>query len=196
VPAGLPSELLQRRPDVLAAEQRLAAQTARIGVAKALRWPSLSLTGSAGFASNDLSDLTDSDTSIFNIGVNIFQPLFNAGQNKARVEVEIARTEQLLNAYEFTVNQAFREVEDSLIAITTYRAETAARDMQLKAARNATTLSRARYNGGVTSYLEVLDTERSLFNAEISATSTRRERLTAVVNLYKALGGGWVEEEE
>ncbi len=120
------------------------------------------------------------------------QPLFNAGQNKARVEVEVARTEQLLNIYEAIILQAFREVEDSLVAIRTYRAESAARQMQMRAARNASMLSRARYNGGVTSFLEVLDSERSLFTAEIAASATRRARLTSVVDLYRALGGGWV----
>ena len=165
-------------------------------MAQALRWPSLSLTGSAGYLSEDLSGLNDGDNSIFNISANLVQPLFNAGKNKQRVEIEIARTEQLLNQYEFTVLQAFREVEDALVAVRTYRDESAARQFQMRAAQNAAMLSRARYNGGVTSYLEVLDTERSLFRAEISASATRRERLSAVVDLYKALGGGWVPPEE
>lgn len=196
VPAGLPSELLTRRPDILAAERQLAAQTARIGVAEAARWPSLSLTGSAGYFSNEASDLFSGDSSIFNIGANLFQPLFNAGQNKARVDAEIARTEQLLNQYELTILQAFREVEDSLVAVRTYRDEYNAREMQMNSARNAATLSRARYNGGVTSFLEVLDIERSLFRAEIAASATRRARLTSLVDLYRALGGGWVPPPE
>ena len=160
VPAGLPSELLQRRPDVLAAEQQLAAQVARIGVAQALRFPQLSLTGSAGLASNDLSELIDSVASIWNLGANLLQPLFTGGKNKQRVEIEKARAEQLLKQYELTVLQSFREVEDALVAIRTYRDEGLAREMQTRAATNAAMLSRARYNGGVTSFLEVLDTER------------------------------------
>lgn len=195
VPAGLPSELLKNRPDISEAAQLLAAQTARIGVAQALRWPSLSLTGSAGYFSNEASDLFNGDNSIFNLSANLFQPLFNAGQNKARVEVEVARTEQLLNQYELTVLQAFREVEDALTAIRTFRDESAAREMQSRAARNAAMLSRARYDGGVTSFLEVLDSERSLFAAEIAASAARRERLTAVVDLYRALGGGWIVQQ-
>jgi len=191
VPAGLPSELLQRRPDVVATEQALAAQTARIGVAEALRWPSLSLTGSAGLISDELSGLNDGDSSIFNVGANLFLPLFTAGKNRRRVEIEVARSEQLLNVYEFTVLQAFREVEDALVAIRTYRDEYAARERQVSAASNAAKLSRARYNGGVTSYLEVLDTERSQFQAEIAASAIRRARLVSVVDLYRALGGGW-----
>ena len=196
VPAGLPSELLMRRPDILAAERQLAAQTARIGIAQAQRWPSLSLTGSAGYFSNEASELFNGDSNLFSVGANLFQPLFNAGQNKARVEAEIARTEQLLNQYEITVLQAFREVEDSLVAIRTYRAEYAAREMQMNSARNAAMLSHARYNGGVTSFLEVLDSERSLFRAEIAASAIWRARLTSIVDLYRALGGGWVPIEE
>lgn len=194
VPAGLPSELLERRPDVRAAEQLLAAQTARIGVAEALRFPSLSLTATAGYASTELSQLTDSNLQIWNIGANFVAPLFNAGQNKRRVEIEIARTEQLLNEYELTVLQAFREVEDALASIRTLRDESAARELQVRAARSAAFLSRARYFGGVTSYLEVLDTERSLFDAELAASAVRRAQLVAIVDLYKALGGGWVPE--
>jgi len=196
IPVGLPSELLERRPDVRAAEQLLAAQTARIGVAEALRFPSLGLTASGGLASNDLSDLTGSDAGIWNVGANIFAPLYNAGQNKRNVEIEIARTEQLLQQYEFAVLQAFREVEDALVAVRTLDDESAAREMQTRAARNAAFLSRARYDGGVTSFLEVLDSERSLFQAEISASSVRRARMVAIVDLYKALGGGWIPETE
>lgn len=192
VPAGLPSELLERRPDVRAAEQSLAAQTARIGVAEALRFPSLSLTATAGYASTELTQLTGSNLQLWNIGANFFAPLFNAGQNKRRVEIEIARTEQLLNQYELTVLQAFREVEDALVAIRTLGDENAARQMQVRAARSASFLSQARYFGGVTSYLEVLDTERSLFRTELAASAVRRAQLVAVVDLYKALGGGWL----
>jgi len=192
VPTGLPSELLERRPDIRTAEQSLAAQTARIGVAEALRFPSLSLTATAGVASSELSDLTDSNATIWNIGANFFAPLFNAGQNKRRVEVEVAITEQLLNQYELTILRAFQEVEDALAAVRTLRAERIARDFQIEAARSAAFLSRARYDGGVTSYLEVLESERSLFRTELSYSAVRRAQLVAVVDLYKALGGGWV----
>lgn len=196
VPAGLPSELLERRPDIRAAEQSLAAQTARIGVAEALRFPSLSLTASAGYASTELSSLTDSNLQLWNLGANFFAPLFNAGQNKRRVEVEVARTTQLLNQYELAVLKAFQEVENALAAVRTLRDERAARDMQIRAARSAAFLSRARYNGGVTSYLEVLESERSLFRTELSYSIVRRSQLVAVVDLYKALGGGWSPESE
>ena len=120
--------------------------------------------------------------------------MFNAGRNRNRVEIEQARTEQALLAYEQTVQRAFREVEDALVAVRTYRAEHAARSRQVAAARSAAMLSRARYDGGVTSYLEVLDTERSLFSAELAESQTLRLYLDAVITLYKALGGGWNPE--
>ncbi len=191
VPAGLPSELLQRRPDVLAAEQQLAAQTARIGVAKALRWPSLSLTGSLGLASNDISDLLDSDSKIWSVGADFFAPIFNSGKLKRQVEIEVARTEQLLNQYELTVLQSLREVDDALAGIRTYRDESMARRRQVAAARSASDLSWARYNGGVASYLEVLETQRALFRSELESSITYRRQLVSIVQLYKALGGGW-----
>jgi multidrug efflux system outer membrane protein len=194
IPAGLPSELLQRRPDVLSSEALLAAQTARIGVAEAARWPSLSLTGAYGLESSELSDLTAGGSEFWNVGAGFLAPIFNGGRNKNRVEIERARTEQALLAYQQTVQRAFGEVEDSLVAVRTYRDEHAARKRQVEAARSAARLSRARYNGGVTSYLEVLDTERSLFGAELAESQTLRLHIDAIIRLYKALGGGWNPE--
>jgi multidrug efflux system outer membrane protein len=193
IPAGLPADLLTRRPDVWSAEQDLAAQTARIGVAEALRWPSLSLTGTLGLASPELSDLLDGDD-IWDVSGSLFAPLFNGGRNLRRVDIERARTEALLNQYELSVLVAFQEVEDALVATRTWADEHAARLRQVTAARSASMLSRARYNGGVTSYLEVLDSDRSLFAAELAASETLRSQLVSVVDLYKALGGGWDPE--
>jgi multidrug efflux system outer membrane protein len=193
-PAGLPSELLQRRPDVIAAENLLHAQFAQIGVAQALRWPSLSLTGALGLQSQELSDFTSGTT--WNLGASLVGPLFEFGRNKRRVEVERARTEQAILDYEATVLEAFREVEDALVAIRTLRQEYEARLAQATAAQEARRLSRARYDGGVTSYLEVLDIERSLFSSELDASRTLQEHLSAIVDLYAALGGGWDPEEE
>ena len=195
VPAGLPSELLERRPDVRVAEQQLAAQTARIGVAEAIRFPSLSLTGSLGVASDELSGFFSSDNKTWGLSAGLIAPVFNAGRNKRRVEVEVARSEQALLNYEQTVLQALREVEDSLVAVHTYEREVLARENQEKAAASAAMLSRARYDGGGTSYLEVLESERSLFRAELLASSTHREQLVSFITLYKALGGGWVPQE-
>jgi multidrug efflux system outer membrane protein len=196
IPAGLPSELLERRPDVRQASQQLASQTARIGVAEAMRFPSLALTGSLGLASDDLSGFLSSENKVWGISANLFGPIIDAGRNKSRVEAERARTLQLLNNYQLTVLTSFQEVEDALIEIRTFRTEAEAREAQVTAALSASTLSRARYDGGVTSYLEVLESERSLFRAELLASSTRREQVVSIVSLYKALGGGWSTEEE
>jgi multidrug efflux system outer membrane protein len=196
IPAGLPSELLERRPDVRQASQQLAAQTARIGVAEALRFPSLSLTGTLGLASTELDDFFSSSNKAWGLSANFLGPVFDAGRNKSRVEAERARTEQLLKNYELIVLRAFQEVEDSLIDISTYRDEALARQNQVTAARSASELSSARYNGGVTSYLEVLESDRSLFRAELLASSTKRLQLVSIISLYKALGGGWLTDEE
>jgi multidrug efflux system outer membrane protein len=196
IPVGLPSELLQRRPDVRQAEQELAAQTARIGVAEALRWPSLSLTASLGLASAELDDFLSSDNKAWGVSANLLGPIFDAGRGKSRVEAERARTDQLINAYQLTVLQALQEVDDSLINIATFRDEAEAREQQVASANSAASLSRARYDGGVTSYLEVLESERSLFRVELAASETRRAQVVSIIELYKALGGGWATEEE
>jgi len=194
IPAGLPSELLERRPDIRQAEQALAAQTALIGVAQAQRFPSLSLTGTFGLVSNELSNFVDSDNTAGAFGVDLVGPIFDAGKRRSQVEAERARTVQLQRQYEQAIIEAFAEVEDALIALETLQDELAARTAQVVAAQSASNLSRARYNGGVTSYLEVLESDRSRFRAELSESSIRRERLVALVNLYKALGGGWTPE--
>jgi multidrug efflux system outer membrane protein len=196
VPAGLPSELLQRRPDILAAERRLHAQTAIIGVAEAARFPSLSLTSAAGVKSTTLGETTDVNF-FWNLGANVLGPIFNAGKNKRRVEVERARTEQLLNQYEQIVLNAFREVEDALVGVETYRLENEARLRQVDAASGALEVAEARYEGGLTSYMEVLDLQRSLFGSQLQATEALQLHHSSIVQLYMALGGGWsVEEDE
>lgn len=196
VPAGLPLSLLERRPDILAAEQQLAAETARIGIARAQRLPSLSLTGSFGYSSRDLSDLVESDSESWNLLANLFAPLFNAGQLKSVEEVQSQRAEQARLSYEQAVLSGLRDVDDSLTDLRTSRDEHIARQRQLAAARSAARLSRARYDGGLVSYLEVLDSERSLFQAELLESQTRQQQLSAVVSLYRALGGGWLPDEE
>ena len=191
VPPGLPSELLRRRPDVVAVEEQLIRETALVGVAEALRYPSISLTGSVGAVSDELANIDTGDASTWNIGADIFAPIFNSGQLKAQAEAQRARTEQALLSYEATLQQAFREVEDALVAVRTFREEHAARQRQVVAARNAARLSRARYDGGVVDYLEVLDSERTLFGSELDESATLQQSLSAIVQLYKALGGGW-----
>jgi len=190
IPVGLPSELLDRRPDILAAERRLHAQTARIGVAEALKYPQLNLSGDMGASFGDLS------STFAGLGAQLFGPLFNSGENQRRVDVEMARTEQLLNTWEQSFLTALREVEDALVATYTYEAESAARQRQLTAASSAAELSWVRYEGGLTSYLEVLDLQRSLFTSQLRASETQQLRLTSMVQLYQALGGGWVAEQD
>jgi outer membrane protein, multidrug efflux system len=192
IQAGIPSELLRRRPDVLSVEQQLHAEVARVGVAEALRYPSISLTGSFGSMSDELSDLNSGDTETWDISGGLLAPIFNSGKLKAQAEVQRAKAEEALHLYEATLQQAFREVEDALVAIRTYRAEYKARHQQTLSARNAARLSRTRYDGGVTDYLEVLDSERSLFSAELEESSSQRLALNAIIQLYKSLGGGWM----
>jgi multidrug efflux system outer membrane protein len=191
IPVGLTSDLLLRRPDVQAAEQALIAANAQIGVAEAQRFPSIFITASAGAASDDLSKITHGGAGIWSIGASLLQPLFNFGKNKRRVEIARAQTEQALLAYEASVQQAFREVEDALAAVRTWREQSAAFDRQVVAARAALDLSQARYDGGVTSYLEVLIQQTTAFNAELGASQARQAELASIVRLYSALGGGW-----
>jgi multidrug efflux system outer membrane protein len=196
IPSGIPSTILARRPDINAAEQLLAAQNARIGVAVAQRFPSISLTGMLGAASNDLSTITTGDALIWSVGGGIVGPIFQFGKNKRRVDIERQRFYQDSLYYVNTVLQAFREVEDALIEIQTLNRESIARDRQMAAAENASMLSFERYDGGVTSYLEVLDSDRSKFNAQLAATEVYQMYVNSFVFLYKALGGGWISEEE
>lgn len=195
IPVGLPSDILKRRPDILQAELLLKAQTEKIGVAEALRLPAISLTGTLGVASTDLGAVT-TEGGVWSVGGRLLGPLIDFSKNKRRVEIEEQQTRQALYQYENTVLTAFREVEDSLVEIATYRKELAAIDRQQKAAKNANKLSKERYDKGVSSYLEVLDTERTLFNAELQLSQLQQQYLNAYVNLYKALGGGWVSREE
>ncbi|MBL7852007.1 MAG: efflux transporter outer membrane subunit [Cyclobacteriaceae bacterium] len=190
IPAGLPSQLLSRRPDVRQAEQKWIAQNERIGVSQAARYPSISLTGALGVASNDLSTLADGGA-VWNLAGGITGPIFAFNKNKRRAEMEIAKTEQSRLQYEKSVLTAFGEVESALVAVSTYAQEYQARSRQVDAVRGATRLSRARYDDGFTNYLEVLDNERTLLDAELQASTTLQRQLQATVQLYKALGGGW-----
>jgi len=190
LPAGLPSELLERRPDILVAERQLAAQTARIGVAEAIKYPSLTLSADMG------ASFASVTTGFLTLGANLLAPIFNAGKNQRRVEIEAARTEQLFHTYEQTVLNALREVEDAMVAVHRYDAEYAYRLRQVDAARSAAELSWVRYEGGWTSFLEVLEVQRSLFSAELTASETLQLRHTSMVQLYRALGGGWSVGDE
>jgi multidrug efflux system outer membrane protein len=195
VPAGLPSELLQRRPDVVQAEQGLAAATARIGMAKADRFPKLSITGLLGIASPQLTKLVSNDTFFGVAGPSLTGPLFNAQILGFQQEVAEAQARQALAQYEQTILVAFREVEDALVGVSTAREQAAAQERQVNALRSALHLANLRYKGGLANYLDVLIAQRSLFDAELSLVATRRLHLVSVVQLYKALGGGWSPEK-
>jgi outer membrane protein, multidrug efflux system len=190
IPQGLPSHLLLRRPDVLAAEQNLIAQNAITGAAKANRLPNISLTGLLGVASNELSSLTDGPLA-WNVGGSLFAPLFNFGLLQRQVNIEKSKTKQAYLAYERTVLDAFRSVEDALVEITTLKEILKARHERVEASLNAQYLSGERYDKGITSYLEYLESQRQAFEAELNYTESRRELLDSYVNLFRALGGGW-----
>lgn len=196
VPSGLPSELLQRRPDILAAEQALASATARIGVAKANRFPSLSLTGLLGVASPQLSNLLKDKSEFGVASAGLFAPLLNAQTLGFEQRAAEAQARQALLQYEQTILTAFREVEDSLAAIQTVRRQREAQEAQVASLRSALRLAELRYKGGISSYLDVLTAKRNLFESELALTTTQRFYLVSVVQLYKALGGGWPTARE
>lgn len=191
IPIGLPSQLLTRRPDILEAEQMIVAQNARIGVAQSMRFPSISLTGLIGLASPDLSAFNSSDALIGSAGAGLFGPIFHFGKNKRRVDIEKERTEQMKFNYEKAVVSAFRETEDALINIRTLEQELVFVKLQMSSSENAARLSKARYDGGVTSYLEVLESERTYFEIELYQSGLLQRRMSAYVGLFKTLGGGW-----
>ena len=190
VPPGLPAELLQRRPDVLQSELQLAAATARIGVAKAERFPKITLTGLLGVASPQLSRLVNPGQ-FGEVGPSLTGPLFNAQILGFQQQAAEAQARQAVAQYEQTILVAFREVEDALVAVRKTRDQTLAQEEQVTALRSALHLADLRYKGGLANYLDVLIAQRSLFDAELSLTATRRLHLVSIVQLYKALGGGW-----
>ncbi len=189
VPAGLPSTLLQRRPDILRSEGQLAAATARIGEAKASRFPTISLTGILGVASPELSGLRSESFGL--AGVGLFAPLLNAQTLGFEQRVAEAQARQALAQYEKTVLVAFKEVEDALVAVRTAQDQRKAQEVQVSALQSALHLAEVRYKGGISNYLDVLTAKRNLFDAQLALAATRRLHLASVVQLYKALGGGW-----
>ncbi len=195
IPSGLPSSILERRPDIAEAMYLLEAQTARIGVAQALRFPSITLTGLFGVASSELSSIS-TDGTVWSVGGSLLGPIFDFKKSRQRVEIENERTQQALYRYENRVLFAFREVSDALNDIRTYKEQISTVERKLKAAENAAALSKMRYDKGVTSYLEVLDTERTLFDVGLEYSELKQQFYNAYVRLYKALGGGWLTKAE
>jgi multidrug efflux system outer membrane protein len=192
VPAGLPSDLLANRPDIRRAEQDLVAANANIGVAKARYFPSISLTGLFGVASADLSTLFTSPAQTWSYAVPVSMPIFTAGAIAGQVKAAEAYREQLLLRYQQAIQNAFREVDDALVDHQRSREQLSAQGRQVEALREYARIARLRFDEGYTSYLEVVDAERSLFSAQLSSAQTQGAIFQALVNIYKAMGGGWL----
>jgi len=191
IPAGVPAALLERRPDVLAAEESARAAVMRVGVARAQQYPAISLTGFIGLNSAAGSELLRGDARTWSIGGVALGPLIDLFKSWSRVDVAEAQADRALKAYEQSVLIAIKDVEDAMIAIRTFHQEQLVRRSQVEAARSANFLSRQRYDNGMSSFLEVLNTETSLFAAELQYSFTQQRYLSAIVQLYKSLGGGW-----
>lgn len=191
VPAGLPSTLLERRPDIAQAEDQLKAAYAEVGVAKAQFYPQLALTASGGFQSSMLSKFISGPAAIWQTVAGLSAPLFTAGQLRSNLRVTQAEQHQALIGYRQTVQQAFREVDDSLIGYHKTIEQRSAEEALVGAAQKALHLANVRYSNGVATYLDVLDSQRTLLNSQLSLAQTQGNALVSVVQLYKALGGGW-----
>ncbi|MGY1530969.1 efflux transporter outer membrane subunit [Luteimonas sp. A649] len=192
VPAGLPSGLIARRPDILQSEQQLIAANALVGAARTLYFPSLSLTGAGGSASRDLDNLFSGPARTWSFVGQLFGPLFAGGAIDAANQQAEARREQALAAYAQTIQGAFRDVDDALATIGATREQLASLERRVAALQRAVELARERYDNGYADYLEVLDTERSLFSAELALSTTRGDGYRSLVDLYRALGGDWI----
>ena len=193
-PAGLPSTLLEARPDVRQAEEKLVAANARIGVAKAAYFPAISLTGVYGSESMALSNLFTGPAGIWSAALGLSMPIFDAGRTGARVDQASAGQKEMLASYRKTMQTAFKEVNDALASLRELAAEETANVAQLEAARRALKLSQARYEAGYSGFLEVLDAQRTTNIAQLTYLNSRKNRLGAAVDLFKALGGGWRED--
>jgi multidrug efflux system outer membrane protein len=195
IPPGLPSSLLERRPDVQEAEGQLAAATARIGVAKSDYFPRVFLTGAAGAGGIKIDGSWFGPQGILAIAPQLTLPIFNTGRIGAGVDSATARAQEAFERYRQTVQQAFRDVSDSLVEHRKRGESRVQQEALVVSLRDAARLADVRYRGGVSSYLEVLDTERQLFDAELNLARTQRDELLAIVRLYRALGGGWAVEQ-
>jgi multidrug efflux system outer membrane protein len=190
-PAGLPSALLESRPDVRQAEEQMVAANANIAVAKAALYPSISLTAGFGGESMQLGDVLKSASRIWSGGLSLNLPIFDAGKLNARVDQASARQKQVLASYEGVIQNAFREVNDALVSLRLQTEREAALDKAQLAAQKALQISENRYQSGYSAYLEVLDAQRVYNDAALTFIQSRQARLVATVSLFKALGGGW-----
>ncbi len=191
VPAGLPSQLLERRPDIHEAEQQLIAANAQIGAARAAFFPTISLTGTAGFLSSALSDLFTKPAGAWNAAASLTQPLYTGGMLQAGVRLAEAQQQQALLAYQQAIQNAFRDVSDALVAYQKTREAREQQELLAAAAQESTRLAHVRYDGGRTAYLEVLTNETNYLAAELALSQARRNEVLSLVQIYSALGGGW-----
>jgi outer membrane protein, multidrug efflux system len=191
VPVGLPSALLERRPDIREAEQNLIAANAQIGVARAAYFPQISLTGSGGYQSSKLTDLFQGPAGIWSLAGSVTQPIFEGGRLKSGVRLAEAQHDQLLLTYQQTIQGAFRDVSDALVAYRKYREFRVQQQLLVESAQDAARLSELRFKAGSTDYLEVLTNETNSFSAELTLAQAQGNELNALVQLYLALGGGW-----
>jgi multidrug efflux system outer membrane protein len=196
VPAGLPSELLVQRPDIRQAEQDLISANAQIGVAKSLYYPAISLTAAFGYSSTDLSKLFKHPAQAWSVAAPVIAPIFTAGAIRGQVELAEAQKQELVIRYQQVIQTAFREVDDSLVDQKQTKEQLGALGRRTTALREYARLAQVRFDNGYTSYLEVLDANRSLFDAELSYAQTKATLFRSFVNLYKAMGGGWVTEAD
>jgi multidrug efflux system outer membrane protein len=191
IPAGLPSSLLERRPDILQAEQQLVAANAQIGVARADYFPQISLTAVGGYQSSALTRLFAGPAGLWTVGATALQPIFNGGRIRNNVRFAEARAEEVTFVYQRTVQQAFREVSDALVGYRKRQEVRAQQEQLTNAAEDATKLSNMRYRGGAASYLEVLDSESRFFAAQLALAQAELRELQSLVEIYRSLGGGW-----
>jgi multidrug efflux system outer membrane protein len=191
VPPGLPSALLERRPDIREAEQQLTAANAEIGVARAAYFPQISLSGTSGFQSSALSNLFTGPAGAWSFGASLTQPIFTGGRLRSGVRLAEAREQTALLVYQQSIQGAFRSVSDGLVAYRKTREFRVQEEFLFESAQDAARLSHMRYTGGVTGYLEVLTNETNAFAAELALVQARQNELLALVQLYEALGGGW-----
>jgi multidrug efflux system outer membrane protein len=191
VPVGLPSALLERRPDVREAEANLIAANAQIGVARAAYFPQISLTATAGYESSALTNLFSGPAGIWNMVGSFTQPIFEGGRLKSNVQLAEAQRDQLLLTYQQTIQGAFRDVSNALVAYRKYREFRIQQEHLVDSAQDAAHLSETRFKAGTADYLEVLTNETNSFSAELNLAQAQGNELTALVQLYQALGGGW-----
>jgi multidrug efflux system outer membrane protein len=193
IPAGLPSQLLEQRPDILEAEQALVAANARIGVAKALYYPSISLTGALGIATINSDELFDEDSLTWGLGGGLLAPIFTFGAIEGQVMTAEAVQREALYRYQQSIISGFREVEDALTATTKGRESQEAKGRRVKALENYARLAKKQYDAGTTDYLQVLDANRSLFSSQLDYVETQTKVLTSLIDVYRTMGGGWLD---